>query len=38
MDENDADVCDSESAAEQEANISTSNLTLHAKVYAIAEK
>lgn len=37
MDENEAEVCETPSAGE-EPDISTSNLTLHAKVYAIAEK
>lgn len=38
MDENEAEVGEKESVAEHEANLSASNLTLHAKVYAIAEK
>jgi len=38
MDENEAEASEDASALDQEANLSTSNLNLHAKVYAIAEK
>ncbi|TID13050.1 hypothetical protein E6O75_ATG09999 [Venturia nashicola] len=38
IDENHSEVDEIESAAEQQAKGSASNLTLHAKVYAIAEK
>jgi hypothetical protein len=38
IDENESDFSETESLLDQEANLSTSNLTLHAKVYAIAEK
>lgn len=38
MDENEAEFSNSASIVEQEATLSTPNLSLHAKVYAIAEK
>jgi hypothetical protein len=38
MDDNEAEVSEIASVLDQEANQSTSNLTLHVKVYAIAEK